>query len=177
MCERDVSPHLCCQQHPPPYCSHPPDSNQGLGDGGRGRSRVLSHPLSHLLRCERLKRPHVHASPGPNDFKECARDQKPGRTVIRPGGDITQYAGENDGRGCQKSFDDRFTDFTCAQEALDEATDAWGIKVERVEIKDVKLPQQLQRAMAAEAEATREARAKVGNATNLEAGAAARQRL
>lgn len=47
------------------------------------------------------------------------------------------------------------------QEALDEATDPWGIKVERVEIKDVKLPQQLQRAMAAEAEASREARAKV----------------
>lgn len=44
---------------------------------------------------------------------------------------------------------------------MDEATDAWGIKVERVEIKDVKLPQQLQRAMAAEAEASREARAKV----------------
>lgn len=50
--------------------------------------------------------------------------------------------------------------FPC-KESLDEATDPWGIKVERVEIKDVKLPQQLQRAMAAEAEATREARAKV----------------
>ncbi|XP_064324862.1 stomatin [Phalacrocorax carbo] len=47
------------------------------------------------------------------------------------------------------------------QAALDEATDDWGIKVERVEIKDVKLPVQLQRAMAAEAEAAREARAKV----------------
>ncbi|TKS80813.1 Erythrocyte band 7 integral membrane protein [Collichthys lucidus] len=47
------------------------------------------------------------------------------------------------------------------QESLDDATDPWGIKVERVEIKDVKLPQQLQRAMAAEAEASREARAKV----------------
>ncbi|XP_045930046.1 stomatin (EPB72)-like 3a isoform X1 [Micropterus dolomieu] len=47
------------------------------------------------------------------------------------------------------------------QEALDEATEPWGIKVERVEIKDVKLPQQLQRAMAAEAEASREARAKL----------------
>ncbi|KAM9318756.1 stomatin (EPB72)-like 3a [Pholidichthys leucotaenia] len=47
------------------------------------------------------------------------------------------------------------------QETLDEATDQWGIKVERVEIKDVKLPQQLQRAMAAEAEASREARAKI----------------
>uniref|UniRef100_G3R3Y2 Stomatin n=1 Tax=Gorilla gorilla gorilla TaxID=9595 RepID=G3R3Y2_GORGO len=38
------------------------------------------------------------------------------------------------------------------QSTLDDATDAWGIKVERVEIKDVKLPVQLQRAMAAEAE-------------------------
>ncbi|KAK3106290.1 hypothetical protein FSP39_017031 [Pinctada imbricata] len=47
------------------------------------------------------------------------------------------------------------------QSLLDTATDPWGIKVERVEIKDVRLPVQLQRAMAAEAEATREARAKV----------------
>ncbi|KAI1294152.1 Band 7 protein [Halotydeus destructor] len=44
---------------------------------------------------------------------------------------------------------------------LDNVTDFWGIKVERVEIKDVRLPVQLQRAMAAEAEAAREARAKV----------------
>ena len=44
---------------------------------------------------------------------------------------------------------------------LDEATDPWGISVERVELKDVKLPRDLQRAMAAEAEATRDARAKV----------------
>ncbi|XP_062872624.1 stomatin (EPB72)-like 3a [Trichomycterus rosablanca] len=44
---------------------------------------------------------------------------------------------------------------------LDEATHPWGMKVERVEIKDVILPVQLQRAMAAEAEAYREARAKV----------------
>jgi len=44
---------------------------------------------------------------------------------------------------------------------LDGATDPWGIQVERVEVKDVRLPQQLQRAMAAEAEAAREARAKV----------------
>jgi len=44
---------------------------------------------------------------------------------------------------------------------LDEATDAWGIIIERIEVKDVSLPHQLQRAMAAEAEAAREARAKV----------------
>merc|ERR1712165_595665 len=47
------------------------------------------------------------------------------------------------------------------QALLDTATDPWGIKVERVEVKDVRLPQQLQRAMAAEAEATREAQAKI----------------
>merc|ERR1712236_40597 len=46
-------------------------------------------------------------------------------------------------------------------EHLDSATDPWGIRVERVEVKDVRLPQQLQRAMAAEAEATRQAKAKV----------------
>jgi len=44
---------------------------------------------------------------------------------------------------------------------IDSATDPWGIDIERVEVKDVRLPQNLQRAMAAEAEATREARAKV----------------
>ena len=47
------------------------------------------------------------------------------------------------------------------QELLHEATDPWGVQVERVEVKDVRLPKQMQRAMAAEAEATREARAKV----------------
>uniref|UniRef100_A0A5K3FS08 PHB domain-containing protein n=1 Tax=Mesocestoides corti TaxID=53468 RepID=A0A5K3FS08_MESCO len=48
------------------------------------------------------------------------------------------------------------------QAMLDDATHPWGVKVERVEVKDVRLPLQLQRTMAAEAEATREARAKAG---------------
>ena len=47
------------------------------------------------------------------------------------------------------------------QEILDHATDPWGIKIERVEIKDVRLPMQMQRAMAAEAEAARDAKAKI----------------
>ncbi|CAB3410430.1 unnamed protein product [Caenorhabditis bovis] len=47
------------------------------------------------------------------------------------------------------------------QATLDETTIPWGVKVERVEMKDVRLPYQLQRAMAAEAEATRDACAKV----------------
>ena len=47
------------------------------------------------------------------------------------------------------------------QTVLDEGTEPWGVKVERVEVKDVRLPVHLQRAMATEAEAAREARAKV----------------
>ncbi|XP_046388813.1 band 7 protein AGAP004871-like isoform X1 [Ischnura elegans] len=45
------------------------------------------------------------------------------------------------------------------QTALDAPTDPWGVLVERIEIKDIRLPSTLQRAMAAEAEASREARA------------------
>ncbi|CAF2119538.1 unnamed protein product [Rotaria magnacalcarata] len=44
---------------------------------------------------------------------------------------------------------------------LDQGSSPWGIKIERVEITDVRLPQSMQRSMAAEAEASREARAKV----------------
>ena len=47
------------------------------------------------------------------------------------------------------------------QSGLDEATGPWGVLVERVEVKDVRVPENLQRAMAAEAEAARNARAKV----------------
>ena len=51
--------------------------------------------------------------------------------------------------------------------ALEAATDPWGVHVDRVEIKDVRLPQQMQRSMAAEAEATRDARAKVSITNHL----------
>ena len=51
--------------------------------------------------------------------------------------------------------------FQLFQQNLDVATEPWGVKVERVEVKDVRVPEQLQRAMAAEAEAARNARAKV----------------
>ncbi|HET6617579.1 MAG TPA: slipin family protein [Gemmatimonadota bacterium] len=47
------------------------------------------------------------------------------------------------------------------QVILDEATDSWGIKVSRVEVKHVDLPQEMQRAMARQAEAERERRAKI----------------
>ncbi|KAM9319861.1 stomatin-like protein 3 [Gastrophryne carolinensis] len=47
------------------------------------------------------------------------------------------------------------------QSILDHATHQWGVNVERVEMRDVRLPVQMQRAMAAEAEAAREARAKI----------------
>jgi regulator of protease activity HflC (stomatin/prohibitin superfamily) len=47
------------------------------------------------------------------------------------------------------------------QQIIDEQTEPWGIKVTIVEIKDVELPQSMQRAMAKQAEAEREKRAKV----------------
>jgi len=47
------------------------------------------------------------------------------------------------------------------QKIIDEETEPWGIKVSVVEIKDVELPSTMQRAMAAQAEAERERRAKV----------------
>jgi len=50
------------------------------------------------------------------------------------------------------------------QEIIDEQTDPWGIKVKSVEVKDVKIPGDMQRAIARQAEAERERRAKVINA-------------
>ena len=53
---------------------------------------------------------------------------------------------------------------TDLQQIIDDLTDPWGIKVGAVEIKDVDLPVEMQRAMAKQAEAEREKRAKVINA-------------
>ena len=50
------------------------------------------------------------------------------------------------------------------QEIIDRQTDPWGIKVTAVEIKDVSLPETMKRAMAKQAEAERERRAKIVNA-------------
>src|ERR687887_391864 len=50
------------------------------------------------------------------------------------------------------------------QEIIDEATGPWGIKVSIVEVKDVEIPGGMQRAMARQAEAERERRAKIINA-------------
>src|SRR5207237_10489755 len=50
---------------------------------------------------------------------------------------------------------------TRIQEILDSQTEQWGIKVVLVELKDIDLPQDMQRAMAKQAEAEREKRAKV----------------
>lgn len=47
------------------------------------------------------------------------------------------------------------------QEILDTQTDPWGIKVSLVELKDIDLPQEMRRAMARQAEAERERRAKI----------------
>jgi regulator of protease activity HflC (stomatin/prohibitin superfamily) len=47
------------------------------------------------------------------------------------------------------------------QRIIDEQTDPWGVKVSVVEVKDVEIPQQMQRAMARQAESERERRAKI----------------
>lgn len=47
------------------------------------------------------------------------------------------------------------------QQIIDEQTEPWGIKVTTVEVKDVELPQEMQRAIARQAEAERERRAKI----------------
>ena len=49
------------------------------------------------------------------------------------------------------------------QKIIDEQTEPWGVKVTTVEIKDVEIPEQMQRAMARQAEAERERRAKIIN--------------
>ena len=50
------------------------------------------------------------------------------------------------------------------QRVIDEQTEPWGVKVANVEVKNVDLPQEMQRALAKQAEAERERRAKVINA-------------
>jgi regulator of protease activity HflC (stomatin/prohibitin superfamily) len=50
------------------------------------------------------------------------------------------------------------------QRIIDEHTEPWGIKVSNVEVKQIDLPQDMQRAMSKQAEAERERRAKVINA-------------
>lgn len=51
------------------------------------------------------------------------------------------------------------------QKIIDEQTEPWGVKVSLVEVKDVELPQTMQRAMARQAEAEREKRAKIIHAS------------
>lgn len=61
------------------------------------------------------------------------------------------------------------------QKAMDEATEPWGVKVERVEMKNIEIPPTMQRAMAQEAEALREKRARIIKA-EAELGAAEKLR-
>ena len=65
----------------------------------------------------------------------------------------------------QKDLDDLLTDREAINEELqtiiDDHTDPWGVKVSVVEVKDVEIPQQMQRAMARQAQSERERRAKI----------------
>jgi len=65
----------------------------------------------------------------------------------------------------QKDLDDLLTNREAINEELqviiDDHTEPWGVKVSAVEVKDVEVPQQMQRAMARQAESERERRAKI----------------
>jgi regulator of protease activity HflC (stomatin/prohibitin superfamily) len=65
----------------------------------------------------------------------------------------------------QKDLDDLLTNREAINEELqviiDEHTEPWGVKVSAVEVKDVQIPQAMQRSMAGQAEAERERRAKI----------------
>jgi regulator of protease activity HflC (stomatin/prohibitin superfamily) len=65
----------------------------------------------------------------------------------------------------QKDLDDLLTNREAINEELqiiiDEHTEPWGVKVSAVEVKDVEIPQAMQRSMAGQAEAERERRAKI----------------
>jgi regulator of protease activity HflC (stomatin/prohibitin superfamily) len=65
----------------------------------------------------------------------------------------------------QKDLDDLLTDRESVNEELqsiiDEQTDPWGVKASVVEVKDVEIPQGMQRSMAGQAQAERERRAKI----------------
>jgi regulator of protease activity HflC (stomatin/prohibitin superfamily) len=65
----------------------------------------------------------------------------------------------------QKDLDDLLTNRETINEELqtiiDEHTEPWGVKVSAVEVRDVQIPQQMQRSMAGQAEAERERRAKI----------------
>ncbi|GIY06560.1 mechanosensory protein 2 [Caerostris extrusa] len=114
------------------------DPVQGQRDGGCGRGGVLPHQQRHHCRVQRGGLWPLDTPAGRHHAAQRPRHKEP--------------LGDTLGRESISHV---------MQSSLDEATDPWGVKVERVEIKDVRLPVQLQRAMAAEAEAAREARAKV----------------
>ncbi len=61
----------------------------------------------------------------------------------------------------QEALQEREIIARCLQEVLDDVTHEWGVEVERVEVKDISLPTQMQRVMAIEAEASREYKASI----------------
>jgi len=76
----------------------------------------------------------------------------------------------------QRTLDEVLTDIQgtsgALEEIVDRATDEWGVKVNRVEIKDIRVPDDMKRAMAIEAEAERERRAMIIRATGEREAAA-----
>ena len=96
-------------------------------------------PVKSVVEVERY--PDRHVADRPDDAALGARQGRPRHAALRA-------------RAAQRGL----------QQIIDEQTEPWGVKVTTVEIKDVGIPQGMQRAMARQAEAERERRAKVINA-------------
>ena len=111
-------------------------ARQRVGEGERGRLLPRDRSASRGRRSREL---HVRdVAAGADDAAERAR-----------AGGARRPAAERDRLNQQ------------LQQILDQQTDPWGIKVSAVEVKHVDLPQDMQRAMARQAEAEREKRAKI----------------
>lgn len=105
----------------------------------------------------RRRRP-IYQTACSNHSPKHSRNKNFDRNALRPWRNFSSNAGR-----CQGESSISLTKTSILQTTLDETTIPWGVKVERVEMKDVRLPYQLQRVMAAEAEATRDAMAKVSH--------------
>ena len=136
-------------------------------------------PVIEVLRRKSLRdRDHAHPSPRASSPATRQRRRLGGRLL--PGDRCDQVGGRDRerGRGHQPDRPDHLRkvvgqhtlDQTLAEtdtinvairEILDGTTEAWGVVVTLVELKDIQLPETMQRAMARQAEAEREKRAKI----------------
>ena len=132
-------------------------TSKGFGHRCRRRRRLLSNRQSNRQRCPSPKCTIIDEIVGANDTAQCVGDANPITSTIRSWVNRPRDATNTGcGHGSLGLVHNSIVSSISIITLLIE-----GIKVTRVEVKDCILPQSLQRAMAAEAEASREAKAKV----------------